>query len=73
MIPVPLLRQEAGMTDQKSTPTKEQIEVRAYEIYLQRGGQDGQDLADWLAAQRELSVAAQPIPVAKAIKRDAAA
>ena len=33
---------------------KEKIEQRAYEIYLQRGGQDGYDLADWIIAEQEL-------------------
>jgi hypothetical protein len=33
---------------------KEQIERRAYEIYLQRGGRDGYDIADWIIAEQEL-------------------
>ncbi len=33
----------------------EQIAQRAYELYLERGGEDGDDLADWLAAERELT------------------
>ena len=33
----------------------EDIEKRAYEIYLQRGGGDGQDLDDWFAAEQELA------------------
>lgn len=36
-------------------PTAEQIEKRAYELYLQRGSEDGHDLEDWLAAQSELT------------------
>jgi Protein of unknown function (DUF2934) len=36
-------------------PTHEQIEQRAYEIYLERGGEDGQALEDWLIAEEELS------------------
>ena len=35
-------------------PTAEQIEKRAYELYLERGGEDGHDFEDWLAAEREL-------------------
>lgn len=35
-------------------PIKEQIAARAYEIYLQRGGEDGHDLEDWLLAEKEL-------------------
>jgi len=37
-----------------STHEKE-IRIRAYEIYLQRGGQPGSELEDWLQAERELS------------------
>jgi hypothetical protein len=29
--------------------------MRAYELYLARGGSDGQDFDDWLAAERELT------------------
>ena len=35
--------------------THEEIEIRAYEIYLRRGGGDGQDLDDWFAAEQELA------------------
>jgi hypothetical protein len=35
-------------------PTKERIEARAYEIYLQRRGEDGNPLGDWLQAEQEL-------------------
>jgi hypothetical protein len=36
--------------------TREQeIRARAYEIYLQRGGQPGDEVEDWLQAERELS------------------
>jgi len=38
---------------------REQIEQRAYEIYLQRGGADGNDMADWLSAEEELTRLAQ--------------
>jgi len=38
---------------ERKLPTS-QIERRAYELYLERGRKDGQDLADWFAAQREL-------------------
>ena len=34
-------------------PTHEQIEQRAFEIYLERGGEDGQALEDWLTAEEE--------------------
>jgi hypothetical protein len=35
-------------------PNREQIERRAYEIYLRRGGEDGSDVADWIVAEEEL-------------------
>jgi hypothetical protein len=34
---------------------RDRIAQRAYELYLARGGADGQDLEDWLVAERELS------------------
>jgi hypothetical protein len=38
----------------KSGPTHEEIEFRAYQIYLERGGEHGWDVEDWLNAEREL-------------------
>lgn len=35
-------------------PAREAIEFRAYELFLQRGGNDGGELDDWLTAEREL-------------------
>lgn len=32
----------------------EQIQQRAYEIFLERGGAPGNEVGDWLAAEREL-------------------
>jgi hypothetical protein len=39
---------------QQHLPTHEEIERRAHEIYLKRGGQHGSDMDDWLAAEAEL-------------------
>jgi hypothetical protein len=36
-------------------PMHEQIERRAYQIYLERGFHPGNALEDWLAAERELT------------------
>ena len=36
-------------------PTHEEIELRAYQIYFERGGAQGNDLEDWLQAEFELS------------------
>lgn len=38
----------------KSAPTHEQIALRAYEIYLERGGAPGDALQDWTRAEQEL-------------------
>jgi len=34
---------------------RERVAQRAYELYLERGGGEGQDLDDWLSAERELA------------------
>ena len=34
---------------------RSQIAQRAYELYLARGGSDGQAMDDWLTAEREMS------------------
>ncbi len=34
---------------------RDRIAMRAYELYLARGGADGRDFDDWLAAEREIS------------------
>ena len=36
-------------------PTPEEIAAEAYRIYMGRGANDGQDLDDWLEAERRLS------------------
>jgi hypothetical protein len=33
----------------------DRVALRAYELYLARGGSDGGDFDDWLTAERELS------------------
>jgi hypothetical protein len=38
----------------KSRPTPEQIQLRAYEIYLERRGAPGNALEDWVQAECEL-------------------
>jgi Protein of unknown function (DUF2934) len=47
------------VSDTKKVPTREDIELRAYEIYLERGGKEGNALDDWLAAEKELSESGQ--------------
>jgi hypothetical protein len=38
--------------DASPEPSEEEIRRRAYELYLSRGGVDGDDVSDWLAAER---------------------
>ena len=33
---------------------QENIQKKAYELYLKRGGKDGLDLSDWLKAEKEI-------------------
>jgi hypothetical protein len=48
---------ETATTSQALGPSESleaRIRVRAYEIYLDRGEQDGSELEDWLRAEREV-------------------
>ena len=40
--------------DSRQTPNSEGVSKRAYEIYCERGCEDGHDLDDWLRAEREV-------------------
>ncbi len=35
-------------------PSRQEIARRAYELYLQRGGEHGKDVEDWARAEKEL-------------------
>jgi len=37
-------------------PSGEEIARRAHQLYLQRGGEHGKDVEDWVRAEKELSV-----------------
>ena len=43
------------MNTKTDEPTHEQIERRAYQIYLERGFHPDDPLGNWLAAERELT------------------
>ena len=45
---------------------EEQIALRAYELWRQRGSGHGSGLADWLQAQREILEGHQELPGEKA-------
>lgn len=49
----PLASAPQPRTD-NSAPSQEEIALRAYHIYLQRGAGPGGELADWIQAEREL-------------------
>jgi hypothetical protein len=38
----------------KAEPSHDAISMRAYELFLSRGGADGGDMHDWFLAEREL-------------------
>jgi DUF2934 family protein len=45
----------AGQRHVTRNPRDEEIERRAYQIYVGRGGSDGHDLDDWLQAERQVA------------------
>ena len=49
----PLVGSESRTAEAR--PTDEEIELYAYQIYIERGGAHGHDVDDWLHAERELS------------------
>ena len=53
-------------------PRAEQIEQRAYERYVGRGCEDGHDVDDWLAAEKELTEPSEQSTSSKPRARTAA-
>jgi hypothetical protein len=53
----------------QSHPTPEQIQLRAYEIYLERYGAPGNPLQDWVQAECELLQ--KPLKASRATKAKA--
>jgi len=52
--PAPSAPQNVGDTT-AAAPDRDRIAMRAYELYLARGGESGSALDDWLTAERELN------------------
>jgi Protein of unknown function (DUF2934) len=46
--------QSGAQSFARKSPVSDDVEVRAYQIYLGRGGLDGHDLDDWLQAERQV-------------------
>ena len=44
-----------GMVAGDSQELERQIRQRAYELYQERGGEDGHDRDDWLRAEEEIT------------------
>jgi hypothetical protein len=44
----------AATATRREPPSTEAIARRAYEIYRERGGTEGQEIEDWLRAEAEL-------------------
>jgi hypothetical protein len=56
--PVPDQATDRGVPDairrSASDPSEDDIRVRAYRRYLERGGSHGHDVDDWIQAEKEL-------------------
>ena len=48
-------RQQRTPEPEATTITEDQIRARAYEIYLERNGEPGDPVEDWLQAEAELN------------------
>ena len=44
-----------ALTTEAKNELQEQIRRRAYELYEQRGGEDGRELDNWLQAEAEVT------------------
>jgi len=51
-----------GSATNVSAPSFEQIQQRAYELFLARGGTHGCDWADWFTAEQELTATSAAAP-----------
>jgi len=65
------IQPHAVETSANYTPSHEEIRRRAYEIYLERGGISGQELADWLQAESEIGEAALSSQTTKYARQEA--
>ena len=49
-----LTKSEESRPQLSSVPSHEEIQQQTYEIHIERGNTHGQDVDDWLQAEREL-------------------
>ena len=52
---MPALIRTTNQTTESASELQEQVRRRAYELYEQRGRNDGHDLNDWLQAELEMT------------------
>ncbi len=57
---MPASSQPEASSSMGSEPSDEDIRMRAYQRFLERGGGHGTDFEDWLAAERDLKVGSKP-------------
>jgi hypothetical protein len=50
-----MTNQHESARHETSTPSRDAVARRAYELFQARGGEPGHDLEHWLEAERELS------------------
>ena len=50
----PIQAEETAEASVRNAAREDEIRLRAYEIYLQRGGEPGREMDDWLQAESEL-------------------
>ena len=53
MIPMPALARAKELPSENLS-LEEQIQRRAYELYVERGNQSGSEIDDWLQAEEEI-------------------
>ena len=53
--PIPATPDAVETAESSRRPTEEDIAVRAYKIYQERGDAEGNATDDWLQAERELT------------------
>jgi hypothetical protein len=54
-MPAPAIATKTSAQPKAATPAlEERIRIRAYERYLERAGQDGSEMTDWLEAEDEI-------------------
>jgi hypothetical protein len=55
----PLAQETTTLQQSQNGNLEEAIRIRAYELFVQRGGTHGHDVEDWVRAQSEISTGAQ--------------